>query len=118
MPAMVQLVADGDPVMNVDCMDLQSYDPTVYQQLVSYPAEVMTIMDTEAQKLARTFQPEDEPMGDDMEGGAGLAVLVGCTSACTVVSCNSMQGSCHQLSDAQQSPCVHDRFGMSQVHAS
>ena len=63
-------------------MDLQSYDSTVYQQLVTYPAEVMTIMDTEAQKLARTFQPEDEPMGDEAEGGGGLAVLVGLPAAC------------------------------------
>ena len=71
-----QLVADGDPVMNVDCMDLASYDATVYQQMVSYPAEVMTIMDSEAQKLARQFQTEDDLMEDDEEGLGGLAVLV------------------------------------------
>ena len=62
--------------MNVDCMDLHAYDPTVYQQMVSFPAEVMTIMDSEAQKLARQFQTEEDLMEDDEGGLGGLAVLV------------------------------------------
>ena len=72
----MQLVADGDPVMNVDCLDLLAFDPTVYQQMVSYPAEVMTIMDSEAQKLARQFQTEEDLAEEDEEGLGGLGILV------------------------------------------
>ena len=72
----LQLVADGDPVMNVDCLDLLSFDPTVYQQMVSYPAEVMTIMDSEAQKLARQFQTEEDLADEDEDGLGGLGILV------------------------------------------
>ena len=62
--------------MNVDCLDLLSFDPTVYQQMVSYPAEVMTIMDSEAQKLARQFQTEEDLADEDEDGLGGLGILV------------------------------------------
>ena len=76
----MQLVADGDPVMNVDCMDLHAFDPTVYLQMVSYPAEVMTIMDSEAQKLARQFQTEEDLADEEDEGLGGLGILVSLTA--------------------------------------
>jgi MCM N-terminal domain len=48
----LQAIDNEDPVLNVDCANIASSDPTLYSHLLSCPTEVIPLMDTEARNLA------------------------------------------------------------------
>ena len=56
----VQLHEDGEWVLNVDCKHIHTYDQTLYSHLVNYPAEVTSLLDSEARLVLAQLFPEQD----------------------------------------------------------
>uniref|UniRef100_A0A665WZY4 DNA replication licensing factor MCM4 n=1 Tax=Echeneis naucrates TaxID=173247 RepID=A0A665WZY4_ECHNA len=51
MQKLEEISVVGDPVMNVNCLHVQSFDAELYRQLVSYPQEVIPTFDMAVNEL-------------------------------------------------------------------
>ena len=71
----MQLREDGEFVLNIDCRHIHSFDTTLYSNLVNYPCEVTSLLDSEARSLLAELTGLDE---------ADLDNLVVCT--CPAIS--------------------------------
>ena len=56
----MQLHEDGEWVLNVDCRHIHSFDQTLYSHLVNYPAEVTSLLDSEARLVLGQLFPEQD----------------------------------------------------------
>ena len=61
-----ETIQAGGTALNLDCSNLESYDPDLYMQLVHYPQEIIPIFDLETDSFAQDVVHElgeDGPMG-------------------------------------------------------
>lgn len=57
----LQLHEDGEWVLNVDCKHIQAFDQTLYGHLVNYPAEITSLLDSEARSVLGQLFPDQDP---------------------------------------------------------
>ena len=54
-----EMVYNGDRSLNLDCCNLHAWDPELYRQLVSYPSEVVPLMDLSIYDIASELVKDD-----------------------------------------------------------
>lgn len=57
----MQALDDEEVFLNIDLMHLHQYDKQLYAQLVSYPGEVIPLLDAEARYIAEDLQGQELP---------------------------------------------------------
>ena len=62
----MQLREDGEYVLNIDCRHIHSFDTTLYSNLVNYPCEVTSLLDSEARSLLAELTGLDEADLDNL----------------------------------------------------
>lgn len=54
-------------VLNIDCADIAMMDPVLYSHLITYPTEVIPLMDQEAQALASSYEASESGGAEDLQ---------------------------------------------------
>ena len=57
----MQALDDEEVFLNIDLMHLHQYDKSLYASLVSYPGEVIPLLDAEARYIAEDLQGQELP---------------------------------------------------------
>ena len=57
----VQALDDEEIFLNIDLIHLREFDSELYSQLVSYPGEVIPLLDSEARYLAEDLEGQELP---------------------------------------------------------
>ena len=69
----------GESSIDLDCLDLHSYDEELYSQLISYPQEIVPLFDIVVNEVAQGLVQQDEDMRQQysQSGGADAAAELG-----------------------------------------
>ena len=57
----MQALDDEEVFLNIDLMHVHGFDDKLYNQLISYPGEVIPLLDAEARYIAEDLEGQDLP---------------------------------------------------------
>jgi DNA replication licensing factor MCM4 len=78
----VQAVDDEEVFLNIDLMHMYEYDRELYGQLISYPGEVIPLLDNEARYIAADLLGEELPednmltVSENLSGKQGMLLVI------------------------------------------